>query len=136
MSETPMNDPFKQHGAFSWCELLTPDVAAAKDFYGQLFGWQMQDLPMEGTTYTLLSAGGAPVGGIMAPPKQAGTMPPHWGTYVTVADVDATARQAVELGGSLMLQPRDIPGVGRFCLIQDPQGALLYAITYTAPGTA
>jgi predicted enzyme related to lactoylglutathione lyase len=89
---------------------------------------------MEGTTYTVLSAGGAPVGGIMAPPKQAGTMPPHWGTYVTVADVDATAKQAVELGGSLMLQPRDIPGVGRFCLIQDPQGALLYAITYTRAG--
>jgi predicted enzyme related to lactoylglutathione lyase len=48
--------------------------------------------------------------------------------------VDATARQAVELGGSLMLPPRDIPGVGRFCLIQDPQGALLYAITYTRAG--
>ena len=126
-----MNDPFKQHGAFSWCELMTSDVAAAKDFYGKLFGWQMQDMPMEQMTYTVLNAGGAPVGGIMATPKRAGPMPPHWGIYVTVADVDATARQAVELGGSLLMPPRDIPGVGRFCLFQDPQGALLYAITYT-----
>jgi predicted enzyme related to lactoylglutathione lyase len=129
-----MNDPFKQHGAFSWCELMTPNVDAAKAFYGKLFGWQMQEIPMEGMTYTVLSAGGVPVGGIMAPPKQAGTMPPHWGVYVTVGEVDAAAKQAVELGGSLMLPPRDIPGVGRFCLIQDPQGALLYAITYTAQG--
>jgi hypothetical protein len=125
-----MNDPFKQHGAFSWCELMTSNVAASKDFYGKLFGWQMQDMPMEGTTYTVLKAGGAEVGGIMATPEAAAGMPPHWGTYVTVADVDATAKQALELGGRLMLPPRDIPGVGRFCLIQDPQGAMLYAITY------
>jgi len=129
-----MSDPFKQHGAFSWCELLTPDVAAAKDFYGKLFGWQMQDMPMEGMTYTVLNAGGAPVGGIMAPPREAAGMPPQWGAYVTVDDVDATAKQAVELGGSLLLPPRDIPGVGRFCLIRDPQGAHLYAITYSMPG--
>ena len=129
-----MNDPFKQHGAFSWCELMTPDVSAAKDFYGKLFGWQMQDMPMEGTTYTVLNAGGAPVGGIMAPPPQAAGMPPQWGAYVTVEDVDATAKQAVELGGSLLLPPHDIPGVGRFCLIRDPQGAHLCAITYTMAG--
>jgi predicted enzyme related to lactoylglutathione lyase len=129
-----MNDPFKVHGAFSWCELMTPDVDAAKTFYGKLFGWQMESMPMENMTYTVLKAGGTPVGGIMAPPEPGPTMPPHWGVYVTVDDVDATARQAVELGGSLMFPPRDIPGVGRFCLLRDPQGALLYAISYTAPG--
>ncbi|MFO1204829.1 MAG: VOC family protein [Burkholderiales bacterium] len=131
-----MNDPFKQQGAFSWCELMTPDVDAAKRFYGQLFGWQMQDMAMEGMDYSVVSVAGAPVGGIMAPPKQCATMPPQWGVYVTVADVDATARQAVELGGTLLFPPREIPGVGRFCLLQDPQGAVFYAITYTAPGSA
>jgi hypothetical protein len=131
-----MNDSFKQHGAFSWSELMTPDVAPAKKFYGKLFGWEMQDMPMEGMTYTVLNAGGSPVGGIMATPKEAAGAPPHWGTYVTVSDVDATAKQAVELGGTLLVSPRDIPGVGRFCLIRDPQGAMLYAITYTAPAGA
>jgi predicted enzyme related to lactoylglutathione lyase len=131
-----MNDPFKQHGAFSWCELMTPDVETAKAFYGKLLGWQMQDMAMQGMMYTVLNAGGAPVGGIMASPKQFGPMPPHWATYVTVENVDATAEQAVALGGLLMFPPRDIPGVGRICLIQDPQGALFYAITYAAPETA
>jgi predicted enzyme related to lactoylglutathione lyase len=131
-----MTNPFQQHGAFSWCELMTTDVASAKDFYGKLFGWTMEDMPMEGFTYTVLKAGGAPTGGIMATPKEAVGTPPHWGTYVTVADVDATAKQAVELGGKVCVGPLDIPTVGRFCLIQDPQGAMLYAITYTAPGNA
>lgn len=130
-----MNDPFQQHGAFSWCELMTPDVASAKNFYGKLFGWAMEEMAMEGITYTVLKTGGAPVGGIMATPKEAAGAPPHWGTYVTVTDVDATARQAVELGGKICLGPRDIPTVGRFCLIQDPQGAMLYAITYVMPST-
>lgn len=131
-----MNDSFKQHGAFSWCELMTSDVAAAKDFYGKLFGWQMEEMAMEGVTYTVLHAGGAPVGGIMATPKHAAGMSSTWGAYVTVADVDATARQAAELGAKICMGPRDIPNVGRFCLIQDPQGAMLYAITYTTPGGA
>jgi predicted enzyme related to lactoylglutathione lyase len=125
-----MNDPFKQHGAFSWCELMTPDVASAKRFYGELFGWEMLDMPMEDMTYTVLKAAGGPVGGILPTPKAAAGMPPHWGIYVTVEDVDATALRAVALGGKICMGPQDIPNVGRFCVIQDPSGAVLHAITY------
>lgn len=63
------------------------------------------------------------------PPEAAG-MPPTWGAYVTMDDVDARAGQAVDLGGRILVEPRDIPDVGRFCVIQDPQGATLSLITY------
>jgi predicted enzyme related to lactoylglutathione lyase len=75
------------------------------------------------------------VGGLMAipPEAKAGGMPPNWGCYVTVDDVDATARKAVELGGKVVHCPQDIPGVGRMAVIVDPQGAALNVITYTTP---
>jgi predicted enzyme related to lactoylglutathione lyase len=125
-----MNEAFKQHGAFSWCELMTADVAAAKAFYGKLFGWKTEDMSMPGMTYTVVKAGGSEIGGIMETPKESQGMPPAWGTYVTVDDVDATAKTAGELGARLLVPPTDIPDVGRFCVIQDPQGATISAITY------
>jgi predicted enzyme related to lactoylglutathione lyase len=64
---------------------------------------------------------------------KAGGMPPNWGSYVTVADVDATARTAVELGGKVVHGPQDIPGVGRMAVIVDPQGAALSVICYSQP---
>ena len=128
-----MTDPFKQHGAFSWCELMTTDVEAAKHFYGSLFGWEMEEtnVTLFGTPYTSIKAGGTGVGGIMAMPPQAAGAPPHWGSYVTVDDVDATANKVEELGGQICKPPTDIPGVGRFCVFQDPQGAIICAITYS-----
>ena len=125
-----MQDPYKQHGAFSWFELMTPDVEGAKKFYTQLFGWETEDMPMENMSYTITKIGDEGVGGIMPMPPEAEGTPSHWGVYVTVADIDATAKRAEELGGRIHLPPTDIPGVGRFCLIQDPQGALISAITY------
>jgi hypothetical protein len=56
--------------------------------------------------------------------------PPHWATYVTVEDVDATARKAEALGAKTLVPPTDIRKVGRFCMLQDPQGAVIAAITY------
>lgn len=128
-----MTDPFKQHGAFSWCELMTTDVEAAKGFYSSLFGWELEDMNVTGMNYTCVKAGGAGIGGIMAiPPEAAGAgMPPHWGSYVTVDDVDDIARKAETLGARICVPPTDIPGVGRFCVFRDPQGASIAAITYS-----
>jgi uncharacterized protein len=125
-----MEDQYKRHGAFSWCELLTTDVDAAKAFYTRLFGWETQEMTMPGMTYTVVKAGGKEVGGMMATPQSAKGMPPMWGAYVTVDNVDETARTAEQLGGKLLMPPTDIPKVGRFCVIQDPQGAVISAITY------
>ncbi|PKN51901.1 MAG: VOC family protein [Deltaproteobacteria bacterium HGW-Deltaproteobacteria-13] len=124
-----MEDQFKQ-GEFNWCELMTTDVNAAKKFYAGLFGWEMEDMSIPGMTYTVVKAGGQGVGGIMSMPKEAQGAPPMWCAYVTVDDVDQTAQAAVKLGGKLHLPPTDIPTVGRFCVIQDPQGTFINAITY------
>jgi predicted enzyme related to lactoylglutathione lyase len=127
-----MEERFKQHGAFSWSELLTPDLESAKAFYTRLFGWTLEDMPMEGMTYTVIKAGEREVGGMMTTPPDAQGMPPAWGSYVTVDDVDRVAGTAADLGATIVVAPRDIPGVGRLCVIRDPQGAIISAITYAA----
>jgi len=127
-----MNENFMKHGALSWNELMTTDVAAAQQFYGALFGWQTEDDP-SGEGYVMVKVGGEAVGGMMALPPECAGMPPAWGVYVTVDDVDATARQVETLGGKLLRPPEDIPDIGRFCVLQDPQGATLCAITDRTP---
>ncbi len=123
-------DCMKQHGAFSWNELTTADVTAAKVFYGELLGWQFQDIDAGGMDYTMIKVDDKEVGGMMATPAEAKGMPPAWGAYVTVDDVDARVAQVEQLGGKICVAPQDIPDVGRFSVIQDPQGATLMLITY------
>ncbi len=126
-----MDEQLKKHGAVSWFELTTKDVPGAKAFYGKLFGWTLEDMSMvPGMNYTMVKANGKDIAGIMATPPQAQGMPPSWGTYVTVDDVDAIAKSVAALGGKVLVAPQDIPNVGRFCWIQDPQGAAIGAITY------
>ncbi len=126
-------DPFKTPGAFSWCELMTTDPAAATEFYRQLLGWTVEPMNM-GMPYNVLKVGEAAIGGIMGmPPGAAAGMPPMWMSYVTVADVDALVKRVEGLGGKVHMPPTDIPTVGRFAVIQDPQGAVLNLITYAAP---
>ncbi len=107
-----------------------PDVEGAKKFYTQLFGWETEDMPMENMSYSITKIGDQGVGGIMPLPPEAEGVAPRWGVYVTVDDVDATARKAEDLGGKIHVPPTDIPNVGRFCVIQDPQGSVISAITY------
>jgi len=128
-------DTYSTHGAFSWSELMTSDARAATEFYGSLFGWKVEVMPMPEGNYHVVKVGDTSVGGIMAFPAAQGGMPPAWGCYVTVNDVDATARQCLSLGGKVVHGPQDIPGVGRFAVIVDPQGAALNVITY-APRAA
>lgn len=120
------------HGAFSWCELLTTDTENAKHFYGKLFNWTLEPAPtaLPGVDYALVKCAGQHQGGMMAIPPAAEGVPPHWGVYITVDDVDATANLAVEMGGRICMPPQDIPQVGRFCVLQDPQGAVFSVIAY------
>ena len=124
----------KQHGAFSWNELMTTDVTAAKSFYGELFGWAMHDEQTPDMVYTMVKAGDQDVGGITAIPSDAQGAPPAWGAYVTVDDVDKQTAKAEQLGGKIIVPPQDIPDVGRFAVISDPQGAILSMITYSSQG--
>ena len=126
-----MSNRFTTPGDFSWTELMTTDVDAAKAFYQSVFGWEAEEMPMQGGTYLVLKVAGKGIGGIMKlPPNMPPGTPPHWMTYVTVADVDATAKKASDSGGQILMPPTDIPNVGRFCTIQDPQGAVIQAMAY------
>jgi len=128
-----MNENFMKHGALSWNEWMTTDVAAARPFYGALLGWETEDYPVEGMNYVMVKVGGEAVSGMMALPPECAGMPPAWGVYVTVDDVDATARQVETLGGKLLRPPEDIPDMGRFCGLQNPQRATLCAMAYRQP---
>jgi predicted enzyme related to lactoylglutathione lyase len=126
-------DRFETHGDFSWCELLTYDVDGAKKFYTELLGWTMDDQPMGecGGSYAILRNHGRPVGGMMKmPPNVPEGTPPHWGAYVTVDDVDTVAARIEQLGGKILVPPSDSPDA-RFCVFQDPHGAVLSIISYT-----
>jgi predicted enzyme related to lactoylglutathione lyase len=125
-----MDERLLKQGMFSWNELMTTDVEGARKFYTELLGWTTEELQMEGGNYTVIKAGGEEIGGMMITPPQAEGVPPHWGAYVTVDDVDATATTAKDLSGNILVPPTDIPDVGRFSVIQDPQGAAIAIITY------
>lgn len=122
---------FETHGAFSWTELLTSNVPAARKFYSELLGWKIREMEGSPMHYQIISTEGQDIGGMMAMPDKAKGMAPAWGTYVTVKNVDETVGKVKALGGKVFSAPQDIPGVGRFAVIVDPQGAVLSLITYT-----
>jgi predicted enzyme related to lactoylglutathione lyase len=124
-------------GKFVWYELMTSDMKAAEAFYASVVGWTAKDAGMPGMAYTLFSAGAAQVAGMMAIPEEARKMgmPPNWGGYLAVPDVDAAAAAVKKAGGTIHREPMDIPGVGRFAPASDPQGAMfsLFRGTSEAP---
>jgi predicted enzyme related to lactoylglutathione lyase len=109
-------------GSFVWYELLTSDPSKALDFYTEVVGWTTQPFAPE---YTMFLGSQGPIGGATKLPEQAAKMgsPPHWMANVQVDDVDATVALVGKLGGQVLVPPNDIPDVGRFAVIADPQGA-------------
>lgn len=108
-------------GRFIWHELLTTDTAAAAAFYPRVVPWRTQPSSMPG--YTIWMAGQSQVGGLMALPPDAAGTPPHWLIYIGTPNVDATAEHAQRLGARVVKTASDIPNVGRFAVLADPQGA-------------
>lgn len=124
------------HGKFVWYDLMTPDPKAAEAFYRGVVGWEAGDAGMPDMPYTLFSVGGAQVGGLMAltPDAVAAGAYPAWMGYVGVDDVDASAAQFAQEGGKIHRAPDDIPGIGRFAVVADPQGAVV-SLFRALPGT-
>ena len=114
----------------SWLELMTTDATAAVAFYAELLGWKIETVPMPTGDYHVASVGDEKVAGIMGTPQEVKATQPNWGTYLTVDDVDGFATRISDLNGTVLVPPTDIPGVGRFLTFQDPQGAVLSAISY------
>jgi uncharacterized protein len=122
-------------GSFVWYELMTTDTKAAKAFYGSVIGWGAENADHPGMEYTMLKAGEVPVAGLMTLPEERRKMggPPGWIGYVAVDDVDAAAAQVTKEGGTVHRPPSDIPGIGRFSVISDPQGSVI-ALFKGSPG--
>ena len=125
-------------GRFIWHELMTSDPKRAIAFYGELFAWKAQEIDMgPAGKYTMLKAGDKDVGGMMQLDGKSGA-PPHWLQYVTTVDVDDATKRAEKLGAKVLVPGTDIPNVGRFSLISDPQGAHIspFRSTTEAPESA
>jgi len=106
-----------------WNELNTGDADRAAAFYTGLLGWQTEKQPMGDFVYTYFKQGEHMNGGMMQTTPGMGPIPPHWAVYFAVDDCDAKATLAASLGGKILVPPSDVPNVGRFSILQDPQGA-------------
>jgi len=116
-------------GRFVWFDLMTPDTEGAKAFYGALINWTTTK--WSSGDYEMWTAGKEQVGGLMALPE-AGA-PPHWLGYVASEDVDAAVKRVEQLGGKVHRPPSDIPEVGRFAVVADPQGAVFALFKSSTP---
>jgi uncharacterized protein len=118
-------------GKFVWHENNSTDVDRAKDFYTQLLGWEIEVWKPGEMDYAMIKVGDQMHGGF---DKAEGDAPSHWLGHVLVEDVDETVRRAEAAGGRIAGGPMDLPEVGRFALIADPQGAVFSV--YTPAGEA
>jgi predicted enzyme related to lactoylglutathione lyase len=117
-------------GTFCWVDLQTTDREGAKAFYGELFGWEAVEMPAgDAGTYTMLRLEGDEVCGLyeMGAERREQGNPPHWFSYVSVEDADATASRASELGGTAFGEAFDVGDAGRMAFVADPAGAMLGA---------
>ena len=126
-----MNEDLLKNGAFGWFELMTTDVDTAKGYYGELFGWEYETVPMPGSDYTVIKVDGKAVAGIMDMPAECKGMEPGWDIYITVNDVDTVAKGVVDLGGRILKPLFDIPVNSSIVETLDTQGAVLCAMTST-----
>jgi predicted enzyme related to lactoylglutathione lyase len=107
---------------FGWYELMTTDTAAGGAFYSKVVGWTTREVGAPPMPYTTFELNGVGMAGMMTLPKDAGPMP-AWIGYIHVPDVDACADRVVAAGGKLHKGPTDVPGMLRFAVMLDPQGA-------------
>ncbi len=115
---------FTPNGKFSWYELMTSDTAAAGKFYSDVVGWTTQEMPGDGPPYTVFNIDNVGIAGML---KMEGHT--AWVGYISVDDVDAHVEKIAEAGGKLWRPPTDVPGVLRFAVMSDPQGAAIVVFT-------
>lgn len=109
---------------FCWIEMCTDNTAAAKSFYGELFGWTYDEMETNGgCVYSMFQPAGGPGGGIMAKPTP--EVPNAWTPYVSTDDLEASVAKVAELGGAVLMGPTPVPDHGAFALIADPAGGVI-----------
>src|SRR5689334_5105845 len=135
VASSAANDTSRQPSSdFIWYELMTPDADASKAFYDAVVGWNIGEPAPEFQGYRMIGrSDGEFAGGVMpltAEVQQHGARP-TWLGYIHVADVDASVKEIEQAGGKTLMQPFDIPNVGRIALVTDPQGAPFYIMKPT-----
>ena len=116
---------FTPKGKFSWFEMMTSDTEAAGKFYSDVVGWTTTAMPSpDGSQYTLFNLGEVGMAGMLKLPEHTG-----WIGYISVDDVDAHIENIFEAGGKLWKPATDIPGMLRFAVLSDPQGAAIVVFT-------
>ena len=108
---------------FVHVELMSTDIGKAKTFYGKLFDWKLEDMPMGDMTYTMIKVGEGTGGGMMKHPVPGA--PSMWMAYVLVDDIAAATQKAKSLGATVMKDVTEVMGAGWFSIIVDPTGAML-----------
>jgi len=128
MSEAGNQNALNQGRTFVWHEIYSANADKIIDFYTKALDFGSTEMPMgEMGTYKMLTRNGQPVCGVMGTEgTHMASAPPHWGTYISVDDVDARLAKCIELGATNLVPPMDVPGVGRMTLIQDPNGATVW----------
>jgi uncharacterized protein len=124
-----------KHGEICWHELATSDLATAKSFYQELFGWKLEQSKLTPMKYAEIHFNGNAVGGMMEINESWGENPPpsHWSTYVAVDNADETVEKITENGGSVNVPPFDAPNIGRIAFVADPSGARFAVIQVIRP---
>ncbi len=123
-----VNDP----GCFCWNELATPDIEKAREFFGQLLGWEFADNPGTPTKYYVIKNKGRDNGGLMQMNEMWEGVPPHWMVYFTTTDIADSVNRVTQFGGKVCVPPFDI-SVGKICVANDPDGATFTLIQMNEP---
>jgi uncharacterized protein len=113
-------------GHIGWIDLTVADASALRDFYQTVTGWEPAPVEMGGYQDFCMHPPGEPqpVAGICNARGQNADLPPVWMVYITVADLDESVRQCERLGGKLRRAVESMGNMGRFCVIEDPAGAV------------
>lgn len=120
---------FIPKGHFAWYELITSDTQVAGKFYSEVVGWTTREMPSsDGPAYTIFNQAGAGMAGMLAQPGHTA-----WVGFITVDDVDAHVEEIVKAGGKQLRPPQDVPGMLRFTVVADPQGAAFVVFTPAGP---
>lgn len=113
-------------GSITWCDLTVPNAEEVKTFYEKVIGWKADPVSMgDYDDYSMIAPESNKIAaGICNAKGINAKLPPQWLIYISVENVDTSAQTCLELGGRVLVEPKTISNYGRFCVIQDPAGAV------------
>jgi predicted enzyme related to lactoylglutathione lyase len=113
-------------GSITWCDLTVPNAEEVRDFYSKVVGWIPDPVSMgDYNDFSMIAPeSGKVAAGVCHTKGTNAKLPPQWLIYIAVEDIDKSAKQCEQLGGKIIVEPKNMSGYGRYCVIQDPAGAV------------